>query len=236
GSSVAGIASRGGARALSRARLISAEGAGGAPACGARRHARLRDHRRRRGRRGADELRASLLAGREPGRGRNAHHSSGLHDPRRCARRYAQGDWHYRWADPALGWPRVARRHHCGPGTGPGSRNRESWEGVMHRYPITVLKFGSSVLCCETDLSKAVQEIYRWTRNGHRVVAVVSAIGSTTDALLARAQSFGFGLSDEAVATLVATGEATSAALLTLALERAGLHSVVIDEVRLGPP
>ena len=47
----------------------------------------------------------------------------------------------------------------------------------MHRYPITVLKFGSSVLCGEADLSKAVQEIYRWTRDGHRVVAVVSAIG-----------------------------------------------------------
>ena len=93
----------------------------------------------------------------------------------------------------------------------------------MRRYPITVLKFGSSVLCCEADLSKAVQEIYRWTRDGHRVVAVVSAIGSTTDALLARARTYGSDLSDEAVATLVATGEATSAALLTLALERAGV-------------
>jgi homoserine dehydrogenase len=104
----------------------------------------------------------------------------------------------------------------------------------MHRYPITVLKLGSSVLCCEADLSKAVQEIYRWTRDGHRVVAVVSAIGSTTDTLLARARTYGSDLSNEAVATLVATGEATSAALLTLALERAGLHSVVVDEVRLG--
>jgi homoserine dehydrogenase len=104
----------------------------------------------------------------------------------------------------------------------------------MRRHPITVLKFGSSVLCCEADLSKAVQEIYRWTRDGHRVVAVVSAIGSTTDALLARARTYGANLSDEAVATLVATGEATSAALLTLTLERAGVHSVVLDEVRLG--
>ncbi len=104
----------------------------------------------------------------------------------------------------------------------------------MRRHPITVLKFGSSVLCCEADLSKVVQEIYRWTRDGHRVVAVVSAIGSTTDALLARARTYGSNLSDEAVATLVATGEATSAALLTLALERSGVHSVVIDEVRLG--
>jgi homoserine dehydrogenase len=104
----------------------------------------------------------------------------------------------------------------------------------MCRYPIAVLKFGSSVLACEADVSKAVQEIYRWTRDGHRVVAVVSAIGPTTDALLARARTYGSNLSDEAVATLVATGEATSAALLTLALERAGLHSVVVDEVRLG--
>jgi homoserine dehydrogenase len=104
----------------------------------------------------------------------------------------------------------------------------------MCHYPITVLKFGSSVLCCEADLSKAVQEIYRWTRDGHRVVAVVSAIGSTTDTLLARAKTYGSNLSDAAVATLVATGEATSAALLTLALERAGVRSAVVDEVRLG--
>ncbi len=104
----------------------------------------------------------------------------------------------------------------------------------MRRYPITVLKFGSSVLRCEADLSKAVQEIYRWTRDGHRVVAVVSAIGSTTDSLLARARTYGSDLSDEAVATLVATGEATSAALLTLALERSGIKSAVVDEVRLG--
>jgi homoserine dehydrogenase len=59
----------------------------------------------------------------------------------------------------------------------------------MRRNPITVLKFGSSVLGCEADLSKAVQEIYRWTRDGHRVVAVVSAIGSTTDLLLARTRT-----------------------------------------------
>ncbi len=104
----------------------------------------------------------------------------------------------------------------------------------MRHYPITVLKFGSSVLGCEADLSKALQEIYRWTRDGHRVVAVVSAIGSTTDGLLARAQAYGSGLSDQAVATLVATGEAMSASLLTLALERSGIKSAVVDEVRLG--
>lgn len=99
---------------------------------------------------------------------------------------------------------------------------------------ITVLKFGSSVLRSEADLPAAVHEIYRWVRKGHRVVAVVSAIGRSTDALLARANAFGPGISDRSVAALLATGEATSAALLALALDRAGIPSAVLDEVQLG--
>jgi hypothetical protein len=40
---------------------------------------------------------------------------------------------------------------------------------------IVVLKFGSSVLKCRADLPAAVHEIYRWYREGTRVIAVVSA-------------------------------------------------------------
>ena len=61
----------------------------------------------------------------------------------------------------------------------------------MRRYPITVLKFGSSVLRKEEDLAHAVHEIYRWVRQGQRVVAVVSAIGSSTNQLLAQSQAYG---------------------------------------------
>lgn len=104
----------------------------------------------------------------------------------------------------------------------------------MRRYPIVVLKFGSSVLCSESDLPNAVEEIRRWTDSGHRVVAVVSAIGNTTDTLLARAKAYGSKVSDAAVAALLATGEATSAALLSLALDRAGIQSAILDETRLG--
>ncbi|MDB6084044.1 MAG: Aspartate kinase homoserine dehydrogenase [Gammaproteobacteria bacterium] len=42
---------------------------------------------------------------------------------------------------------------------------------------IVVLKFGSYVLRLVADLPAAVHEIYRWYRDGARILAVVSAIG-----------------------------------------------------------
>ena len=41
-------------------------------------------------------------------------------------------------------------------------------------------------------------------------------------------------LSEEGVAALVATGEATSAALLALALDRAGIPATILDAARIG--
>ncbi len=51
----------------------------------------------------------------------------------------------------------------------------------MLDHPLSVLKFGSSVLKSEEDLPVAALEIYRELRKGHRVVAVVrpSAIPPT---------------------------------------------------------
>jgi homoserine dehydrogenase len=105
---------------------------------------------------------------------------------------------------------------------------------AVRRYPVIVLKFGSSVLCSELDLPNTVEEIRRWIDSGHRVVAVVSAIGNTTDTLLSLAKSFGENINDHSVAALLATGEATSAALLSLALDRAGIGCAILDETRLG--
>lgn len=104
----------------------------------------------------------------------------------------------------------------------------------MRRSPLTVLKFGSSVLRNDSDIPRAVHEIYRWVREGHRVIAVVSAMRNATDQLLTRAEMLGSATGDQAVAALLATGEATSTALLSLALARAGVPAVALDEVRLG--
>jgi homoserine dehydrogenase len=97
-----------------------------------------------------------------------------------------------------------------------------------------VLKFGSSVLRSEADLPLAVHEIYREWRAGHRVLAVVSALGCTTDDLLKRAQQLGLPPQREGLAALLGTGETAAAALLTLALDRSGLPATLLDPVQIG--
>jgi len=104
----------------------------------------------------------------------------------------------------------------------------------MNSDPIVVLKFGSSVLTDETAVPRAVHEIYRWLRQGRRVVAVVSALGRTTDQLLARARSMAGAPEPAGLAALLATGEATSAALLALALDCAGVPASLLDPWRVG--
>lgn len=93
----------------------------------------------------------------------------------------------------------------------------------------TVVKFGSSVLRSERDLPVAVREIEREIGRGARVLAVVSAFGNTTDRLLRRARRHAETPNPEALAALLATGEAVSAALLGIALERAGIRASVLD-------
>lgn len=106
----------------------------------------------------------------------------------------------------------------------------------LNGRPIIVLKFGGSVLRHEEDLRTVVHEIYRWVRRGERVVAVVSALEGTTDALITQARAYADApgsLHQGAYATLLATGEQTSAALLGLALDRAGVPVEVLDAAAL---
>lgn len=100
---------------------------------------------------------------------------------------------------------------------------------------LCVLKFGSSVLKHEQDYPKVVQEIFRHVRDGEKVVAVVSALEGETDLLLEQARSVG-GESAPAVlvARLARVGELRSAALMALALSKAGLRAVALDPHEMG--
>jgi len=104
----------------------------------------------------------------------------------------------------------------------------------MTRRNLIVLKFGSSVLRGPGDLDAVVSEIYRHVRAGRRVVAVVSALGSTTDDLLAEARAIAPDGDETAIAALLATGELRSAAILHLALSRDGVRAALFDHHRLG--
>ena len=119
----------------------------------------------------------------------------------------------------------------------------------MSDRPLVVLKFGSSVLRSESDLPVVAEEIKRNVDAGHSVVAVVSAIGESTESLIARARSLGHETgggpigkargkdapADSALAALLGTGEAASAALVGLALDRIGVEFTVLDAGRVGP-
>lgn len=100
--------------------------------------------------------------------------------------------------------------------------------------PIVVLKLGSSVLRTPADLPGAVQVIYRHWREGERVVAVVSALGATTDELLARARSLADEPEPAHLAALLATGERVAVELLALALQRAGIPFHALAPERSG--
>lgn len=102
--------------------------------------------------------------------------------------------------------------------------------------PLVVLKFGSSVLENCDCLPAVVHEIYRYYRRGQRVLVVVSAIGRHTEVLLSEARQWMNPAGpDRAVAELLATGERQSAALLTMALARAGVHATLVSpsEIKL---
>jgi homoserine dehydrogenase len=95
---------------------------------------------------------------------------------------------------------------------------------------LVVLKFGSSVLANRDCLSAVVHEIYRYYRRGHPVLVVVSAIGRHTELLLDEARYWMDPPGPEtAVAELLATGEQQSAALLTMALGRAGVEATLLN-------
>ncbi|ESQ73928.1 homoserine dehydrogenase [Asticcacaulis sp. AC402] len=88
---------------------------------------------------------------------------------------------------------------------------------------ILVVKFGGSVLVSESALHRAVSEIYRYTRDARKVVAVVSAFKGQTDQLLRLAGAYTQASSSSATPHLVATGEMRAATLLAMACERSGI-------------
>ena len=104
----------------------------------------------------------------------------------------------------------------------------------MSRGELIVLKFGGSVLRDERALATAVHELYRWVRAGARVVAVVSAFEGTTDALIRKSVGFTEAPGEGAQALLLATGELTTAAMLGLALDRAGVPNRVLPPAAVG--
>lgn len=97
----------------------------------------------------------------------------------------------------------------------------------MSGHPI-VLKFGSSVLLRRAELPRVATEIYRYTRKGHPVLAVVSAFDGHTDKLIAIAEKNAVIKDSAEYASIVGLGEEQSAEALKACLDNIGLASSVL--------
>ena len=90
---------------------------------------------------------------------------------------------------------------------------------------LSVLKFGSSVLGRPEDYAEAAREVGAEVAGGCKVVAVVSAMAGTTDALLAAAERVVPAPGDPELNFVLASGEEMSAGMLALALAARGVSA-----------
>lgn len=106
--------------------------------------------------------------------------------------------------------------------------------GCAQSGPLSVLKFGSSLLRDAEGFRIAAEEVGQDVARGRRVLAVVSAMRGTTDRLLGAATALG-DPPPALLASLLRTGEDASVALLGMALTARGLlaHAVSADALDL---
>ncbi len=94
---------------------------------------------------------------------------------------------------------------------------------------IAVLKLGSSVLPHIGAINNAIHEVYRYLREGYKVLVVISAFKDKTDELIKQTHQILDHSNNEPLhaefAELLATGETESASLFTIGLDKAGIKA-----------
>ena len=88
---------------------------------------------------------------------------------------------------------------------------------------IAVLKFGGSSVADAERMHEVALIIRRYTEKGYKLSVIVSAMGNTTNNLLALAQDVSDEFDGREIDQLLATGEQQSVALLALALKQEGI-------------
>ena len=99
---------------------------------------------------------------------------------------------------------------------------------------VVVQKFGGSSVATPEKIRAAAARAVDARRAGQRVVVVVSAIGKTTDDLLALAESVSRNPPAREVAALLATGEQVSIALMAIAIDALGERAISFTGPQLG--
>jgi aspartate kinase len=92
--------------------------------------------------------------------------------------------------------------------------------------PIVVHKYGGSSLSDLQKIRRVAQRIVDTVRSGKRVVAVLSAMGGTTDALIEQAKGVSATPNPRELDMLLTVGERISTALLAIAVHDLGVPAV----------
>lgn len=99
---------------------------------------------------------------------------------------------------------------------------------------LTVKKFGGSSLGTPERIGRVADLIAQSVRDGERVVAVVSAMGDTTDELLELAHSVSPNPGSRELDMLLSSGERISMALVGMALEARGVKAQSLTGSQVG--
>jgi aspartate kinase len=91
---------------------------------------------------------------------------------------------------------------------------------------LVVQKYGGSSVADADCLRRVAGRVAATRRDGHDVVVVVSALGDTTDELVAMARELNPDPPDREMDMLLSTGERVSIALLAMALEALGVPAI----------
>ena len=102
----------------------------------------------------------------------------------------------------------------------------ESARPVTGSGRIVVQKYGGSSVADPAKLGRVAERVAEAVRQGDRVVVVVSAMGKTTDQLLALARQVHGSPPRRELDMLLSTGERISMALLAMALDQLGVEAI----------
>jgi aspartate kinase len=99
---------------------------------------------------------------------------------------------------------------------------------------LVIRKYGGSSLATPDLVRRVAGELATLAAAGKRIVVVVSAMGDTTDQLVALAEQFADQPDPRELDQMMATGEQISAAVLALALARHGIKAVSLSGDQAG--
>ena len=105
---------------------------------------------------------------------------------------------------------------------------------MSEEFRTAILKFGGSSVADAERMREVALIIKNYLERGYTVAAIVSAMGNTTNELLALAGDVTDELSGREIDQLLATGEQQSIALLALALKREGIPAQSFTAAQAG--